>query len=132
MTEHAICIILPYSSILVAVDFTNSNGNPAKPESLHFQAEGYRNPYQVAIQEIAGILEDYDSDKYVLAVFIYSELEHTLQFTNRHECRLYPIYGFGGRVDNKASKQPRHTAACGLTIYVLAFVTGLRYHTVSP
>ncbi|KAJ3340245.1 hypothetical protein HDU93_007207 [Gonapodya sp. JEL0774] len=64
-------------SLAVAIDFTQSNGDPRLPNSLH-----YRNPnqpsamneYQRAISAVGTVLEPYDSDK------------------------LFPVYGFGARL----------------------------------
>ena len=59
-------------SLLVAVDFTASNGNPNDPSSLHFG--GKMNEYEMAIRSIGDILSYYDSDK------------------------LFPSYGFGAKL----------------------------------
>lgn len=49
-------------SLLVAVDFTGSNGNPTDPNSLHFG--GKMNEYEMAIRSIGDILSYYDTDKF--------------------------------------------------------------------
>jgi len=62
-------------SLVVAVDFTASNGSPSDPSSLHFiHGGGAYNPYQQAILAVASVLETYDTDK------------------------KYPVYGFGAKV----------------------------------
>ena len=63
-------------SLMVAIDFTASNGPPYDASSLHFMSPGgtVYNQYQQAILSIGRILEDYDHDK------------------------MYPVYGFGGKV----------------------------------
>jgi len=51
-------------SLIVAIDFTGSNGDPKTPSSLH-----YRNPnsgpneYMQAIYSVGSIIEPYDSDR---------------------------------------------------------------------
>ncbi|KAH3880662.1 copine-8-like isoform X2 [Dreissena polymorpha] len=48
----------------VAVDFTQSNGSPSQPNSLHYiNPYGQPNQYQMAIQAVGDIIQDYDSDK---------------------------------------------------------------------
>lgn len=59
----------------VAIDFTLSNGDPSKPNSLHSLHTG-TNDYIRALQACLGILENYDDDK------------------------LFPVYGFGGKLPN--------------------------------
>lgn len=57
-------------SIVGAVDYTASNGNPSSSSSLHFL--GQNNQYEAAIFQVGGVLEPYDSDK------------------------SFPFFGFGG------------------------------------
>lgn len=57
----------------IAIDFTASNGNPQDPNSLHHVNPNAPNQYVRAIQAVADIIEDYDSDKY------------------------FPVLGFGAR-----------------------------------
>ncbi len=63
-------------NMVVAIDFTGSNGDPAVPNSLHFIDPSHTkfNHYEEAILAIGGVVEGYDTDK------------------------LYPVYGFGARV----------------------------------
>ena len=59
----------------VAIDFTQSNGAPADPRSLHHVSNrGVQNQYELAIGSVGEIIEDYDSDK------------------------LFPVLGFGARL----------------------------------
>ncbi len=61
-------------AVMVAVDFTGSNGDPVSPDSLHaFKYDGSLNEYQRAIMGVCDILLHYDSDKKV------------------------PMFGFGGK-----------------------------------
>mmetsp|Transcript_12871 Transcript_12871/g.21390 ORF Transcript_12871/g.21390 Transcript_12871/m.21390 type:complete len:544 (-) Transcript_12871:514-2145(-) len=62
-------------SLVVAVDFTASNGDPAAPSSLHYcDPLGHANTYQQAITAVGSVLEPYDTDK------------------------MYPVYGFGAKL----------------------------------
>eukprot|EP00475_Leptophrys_vorax_P025032 TRINITY_DN3488_c0_g1_i1.p1 TRINITY_DN3488_c0_g1~~TRINITY_DN3488_c0_g1_i1.p1 ORF type:complete len:537 (+),score=105.88 TRINITY_DN3488_c0_g1_i1:33-1643(+) len=50
-------------SLMVAIDFTGSNGNPSFPGSLHYiDPKGKLNDYQAAIETVGNILAEYDSD----------------------------------------------------------------------
>jgi len=66
-------------SLMVAIDFTASNGDPKDKASLHHIPEDARffNAYQHAIVNVGSVLEPYDSDKKI------------------------PVWGFGARI-----KQP--------------------------
>lgn len=56
-------------TLLVAVDFTESNGKQDRPSSLHYFDEE-SNQYLQAISQVGGILENYSSDKsYLLLGF---------------------------------------------------------------
>jgi len=59
--------------LMVAVDFTASNGNPADRNSLHYMSQGKMNQYQAALTAVGAVLEPYDSDN------------------------MIPTYGFGGK-----------------------------------
>jgi hypothetical protein len=60
-------------NLIVAVDYTGSNGDPRNPNSLHYTGGGsVMNSYQHAIWEIGNILQEYDHDK------------------------NFPMFGFGG------------------------------------
>lgn len=63
-------------SLVVAIDFTMSNGDPVTPQSLHYinPAGNSLNAYQHAIQSVCSVLQPYDAD------------------------HMYPVYGFGARV----------------------------------
>lgn len=67
--------------MVVAIDFTGSNGDPNLPDSLHYidplvDTKGFQklNPYQQAITSVGRVLGPYDSDQ------------------------QYPVYGFGARL----------------------------------
>ncbi|KAL9649914.1 hypothetical protein ABK040_011387 [Willaertia magna] len=61
-------------SLVVAIDFTASNGDPTQPSSLHFRSQNQLNDYQKAILGVGEILNYYDKDK------------------------QYPVYGFGAKI----------------------------------
>lgn len=64
-------------NFMVAVDFTASNGDPQKPDSLHYiDPSGRFNAYQQAIMEVGEVIQFYDSDK------------------------RFPAWGFGGKMYN--------------------------------
>jgi hypothetical protein len=60
-------------SLMVAIDFTGSNGAPSHSSSLHYLRGGAMNSYERAIWSVGSILEPYDAT------------------------RTYPVWGFGGR-----------------------------------
>ncbi|RXG67369.1 Copine-8 [Armadillidium vulgare] len=47
----------------VAVDFTASNGDPQRPNSLHYRQQECDNQYSLAIKSVGEIIQDYDTDK---------------------------------------------------------------------
>ena len=57
-------------SMVAAIDYTASNGNPSSPSSLH--AMGPKNQYELAITNVGQVVEPYDLDK------------------------SFPVFGFGG------------------------------------
>ncbi|XP_037044679.1 copine-9-like [Bradysia coprophila] len=67
----------------VAVDFTQSNGNYTNAGSLHYLYEDSLNPYQIALQSVGEIVQNYDTSK------------------------LYPAFGFGAKIppDGEISHQ---------------------------
>ncbi|KAG0228708.1 hypothetical protein BGW42_002033 [Actinomortierella wolfii] len=66
-------------NLMVAIDFTQSNGDPNNPTSLHFRHPSGDNDYTRAIRAVGRVLEAYDSDKRI------------------------PVYGFGGKIGNDVS-----------------------------
>ena len=65
-----------HMSLMVAVDYTGSNGSPLVPGTLHYlDPRGIPNQYQSAMGCIGSILQDYDTDK------------------------KFPIWGFGARIN---------------------------------
>lgn len=75
-------------SMIAAIDFTGSNGDPRQPGTLHhFYKDGTKNDYQKAISAIGGILQNYDQDK------------------------KFPVLGFGAKYGGVV----RHCFQCGPT-----------------
>lgn len=75
-------------NVVVAIDFTGSNGDPRKPGTLHYlnpNTTGPRNDYERAISSIVSILAEYDSDK------------------------MFPVLGFGAKYGGEV----RHCFQCG-------------------
>jgi len=69
-------------NLMVAIDFTASNGDPKDHRSLHFTGNQHKeNEYQQAIRAVGSVLEPYDSDQKI------------------------PAWGFGGKDYNQ---QVRH------------------------
>ena len=50
-------------NFVVGIDFTASNGDPANPDSLHFNNGHLPNQYVQAVQAVGEIIQDYDTDK---------------------------------------------------------------------
>jgi len=59
--------------LMVAIDFTASNGDPRSPDSLHYMSQTGENQYSAAIRAVGAVLEPYDSDN------------------------MIPCWGFGGK-----------------------------------
>ena len=53
--------------MIIAIDFTASNGTPHSSNSLHYMDPHRPNQYQTAIQSIGQIIMNYDSDKRIPA-----------------------------------------------------------------
>ena len=73
-------------NVVVAIDYTGSNGNPAMPGTLHYVDPTGRtlNQYELAIMSVLRTLQDYD---------------HDAQF---------PVYGFGGKVLEGGARKVSH------------------------
>ena len=72
-------------NVVVAIDFTGSNGDPRQPGTLHHLDANSMNPYEKAISAIVTILAKFDSDQ------------------------KFPVLGFGA----KYSGQVNHCFRCG-------------------
>jgi hypothetical protein len=75
-------------NVVVAIDFTGSNGDPRDPSTLHhFSSDGSKNDYEKAISSILSILSKYDHDN------------------------KFPVLGFGAKYDGVV----QHAFQCGPT-----------------
>lgn len=72
-------------NVVVAIDFTGSNGDPRKPGTLHHLDPNSKNQYEKAISAIVEILAKYDSDQ------------------------NFPVMGFGAKYNGIV----RHCFQCG-------------------
>eukprot|EP01027_Heterolobosea_sp_BB2_P017458 GEZU01024717.1.p1 GENE.GEZU01024717.1~~GEZU01024717.1.p1 ORF type:complete len:442 (+),score=140.82 GEZU01024717.1:185-1510(+) len=75
-------------SMMVAIDFTISNGNPSNPSSLHYNSTDFVNQYESAIRGVGDILAYYDSDKKFPAYGYGAEI---MGFTSH----CFSLNGFG-------------------------------------
>ena len=66
-------------NLTIAIDFTQSNGNPLSPNSLHSIINNKPNDYENTIRECGYIVAYYDYDQ------------------------LFPVYGFGAIINNSLS-----------------------------
>lgn len=86
-------------SLIVAIDFTGSNGDPSTPQSLHYldRSGQHLNQYQHAIMSVGRIIEEYDTNK-MFSVFGFGARVRGPdgQFTPVQHC--FPVYGGGVEV----------------------------------
>merc|ERR550514_1865298 len=94
-------------NLMVAIDFTASNGAPSTRNSLHYRNSNSFNQYESAIYEVGRILAEYDSDQ------------------------KFPMFGFGGSVHGKTSHcfpltlDPAHIEVEGVDGMLDAYRTSL-------
>jgi hypothetical protein len=72
-------------SLMVAIDYTGSNGDPSEPKSLHYRNPNrpdQQNPYQKAICSIGDILAPYDSDGLISAWGFGGKMRKTEQVSH--------------------------------------------------
>ena len=74
---HQFLIQLPFPPLhstqmnfTVAVDFTQSNGVPNQPNSLHHYTQSKHSPYAYALQAVGDIIKDYDSLADILSSYL--------------------------------------------------------------
>ncbi|XP_011487055.1 copine-3 isoform X2 [Oryzias latipes] len=83
----------------IAIDFTNSNGNPALPTSLHhINPQGY-NEYLAAIWSVGNVIQDYDSDKMFPAFGFGAKLPPTWQVSHEFPINFNPSNPFCAGVE---------------------------------
>jgi len=85
-------------NLVVAIDFTGSNGDPRSPESLHYiDPSGKLNAYQNIISSVGHVLEKYDTDKkYAVYGFGARVRQPDGEFSPVQHC--FPVYGGGAEV----------------------------------
>lgn len=66
--------------VIVAIDYTASNGDPRKEDSLHHFKKNGMNAYEATIAKVCSILSEFDSDQ------------------------KYPVWGFGAKKNGKLSQ----------------------------
>lgn len=85
-------------SLIVAIDFTGSNGDPTQPNSLHYiDPTGRMNQYQEVIASVGHILEQYDSDQ-MYPVFGFGARVRLADGTHSPAQHCFPVYGGGNEV----------------------------------
>eukprot|EP00490_Sorites_sp_Unknown_P009049 CAMPEP_0114683740 /NCGR_PEP_ID=MMETSP0191-20121206/58192_1 /TAXON_ID=126664 /ORGANISM="Sorites sp." /LENGTH=440 /DNA_ID=CAMNT_0001965349 /DNA_START=794 /DNA_END=2113 /DNA_ORIENTATION=+ len=95
-------------SLMVAIDFTGTNGMVTDPKSLHYLYGNKPSPYQKAIRSICSIVSPYDSDN------------------------LFPVWGFGvkfaqnDRIINDFSLDPEGKEVEGVAGIEQAYVTAVQ------
>jgi hypothetical protein len=84
-------------AVVLAVDFTGSNGDPSSPDSLHaFKYDGSMNDYQKAIYGVCDILLNYDSDKKI-PMFGFGGIPH---FPNFNTSTVQHCFSMTGDPEN--------------------------------
>lgn len=83
--------------MIIAIDFTGSNGTPTQPSSLHYMDRTKPNQYQSAIQAVAQILLNYDSDKRIPAFGFGADLRFPKMHGLTH---CFPLSGDFNDVDS--------------------------------
>ena len=79
----------------VAIDFTGSNGNPSKSDSLHYRdPNGQPNQYVTAIRAVGDIVQDYDSDKMFPSLGFGARIPPSLQVSHEFFLTLDPNQPF--------------------------------------
>ena len=85
--------------MIVAVDFTASNGIPKAPTSLHYMDPNKPNQYQMAIEAVGQILLNYDSDKRIPA-FGFGAKTHFPNLNSNMANHCFPLSGDFNNVDS--------------------------------
>ena len=76
-------------NLVVAIDFTGSNGSPTSPNSLHYMGN-QPNQYQQVIKGIWDIIESYDSDKKI-PTFGFGAKPHLPRINSNTVSHCFPI-----------------------------------------
>lgn len=89
--------------MMIAIDFTGSNGMPKHPSSLHYMDPQKPNQYQIAINAISQILLNYDSDKRIPA-FGFGAKTHFPMLNSNTVSHCFPLSGDPGSLDSFGSE----------------------------
>lgn len=79
-------------NLSIAIDFTGSNGTPTHPSSLHYMNPQKPNQYQIAIDAVAKILLNYDSDQCIPA-FGFGAKPHFPYLNTSIVSHCFPLSG---------------------------------------
>lgn len=85
-------------NMVIAIDFTGSNGSPTQPSSLHYMDPHKPNQYQTAIHAISSILLNYDSDKKIPAFGFGADLKFPTMSGLSH---CFPLSGDFNNVNSE-------------------------------
>ena len=84
--------------MIIAIDFTASNGMPKHSNSLHFMDPYKPNQYQQAIESIANILLNYDSDKRI-PTYGFGAKPHFPQINSHLANHCFPLSGTYDKIE---------------------------------
>lgn len=80
-------------SVICGIDFTKSNGNPLKENSLHYAKDpSTLNHYQKAITSVCSILLNYDSDK-LIQTYGFGAIPHFQNMNSNEVSHFFPCSG---------------------------------------
>ena len=85
-------------NLSIAIDFTASNGMPSHPTSLHHINPQKPNQYQIAIDAVARILLNYDSDQRIPALG-FGGKPHFQYLNSNTVNHCFPLSGDPSQVD---------------------------------
>ena len=86
-------------NMILAIDFTASNGTPTASNSLHYMNPNSLNQYQMAIQSVGQILLNYDSDKKIPAFGFGAALKFPMMQT-KTAVHCFPLSGDHSCIDS--------------------------------
>jgi hypothetical protein len=89
-------------SLAASIDFTGSNGDPRRPNSLHYMDPTKPNQYVRAVMSVGDVLMEYDSDKQVPAFGFGAQLpDRTVShFFNLNFQQNPHVFGVQGILDS--------------------------------
>ncbi|CAD8134439.1 unnamed protein product [Paramecium octaurelia] len=79
-------------NLMIAVDFTGSNGDPKFPNSLHYNNPNQMNQYQSALYQVSEILLNYDFDKKI-PMYGFGGVPHFPNYTKNQADHCFPLTG---------------------------------------